>query len=561
MNPGIRILPLLTVAFMLAALGPVYSHDATARPFLRTADGGTLPTGNSRGRVRISNGTIVTDKGNLLRGCRISTDAFERLPERSAVSSIKSVGLNTIHLYAESFVRHQPGELHALVDSLVSWTQQDSLYLVLTIGCLDQNGKYDYDFTMGFWNYYAPRYADKTHVVYEIHNEPHAWSPPYPDPVLKMELDAYRIIRAHAPLAHVLLFSYAVPSSAAGILQDIQKLGTEIDWTRCSVATHGYGVTYSELEAVVQAVQNAGTSIVNTEPCYLEIDKSNSVDLFRQQIRVHENHHVSYLHFHDVDEVRIPSHFKSIIETTGIGWEPDFGSWPPPVVWNAFSTMEAEYFSSQGGPSGIVDLGNKIGYISNDDYVLFDSVDFRKGAVEFEVRSASGGIGGVVEIRLDSLNGFLAGQLQIEPTGGWDNWTTKTCSVNGIRGIHKLVLKFTGGVWDLFDIDWFKFTPDPTAVKQITEKIGSPTKCRLEQNFPNPFNAYTTIRFALDKSTQLNLSVYNLQGQELCNLAKGHYQPGEYQIKWPAEQLSSGIYMVSLATDSFRETKKMVIQK
>ena len=516
---------------------------------------------NARGRVSISNGTMVTDRGTLLRGCRVSTDLTEQLPARSDISGIKQHGLNAIHLYAESFVKHVPGELHSLVDSLVNWTEEDSLYLVLTIGCNDQNGYYNYDFAMGFWNYYAPRYADKTHLIYEIHNEPHAWAPPYPDSTLAMEQDAYDIIRASAPQTHILLFSYATPTNSEGIFQDIQKLGNHIDWTNASVATHGYGVEYDELESVIQDVQNAGYSVINTEPCYLEIDKDYSVNLFRQQIRVHENNHISYLHFLDAAEIKIPGHFQTIIEESGLQWTPDFGSWPPPVIWDAFSQIEAEYFSRQGGPSGVRDLGNKIGFVSNGDYVIYHSVNFGEGATEFRIHTASGGIGGTVEIRLDSTTGFIAGQAEIDTTGGWDNWVTKACRVTDASGVHDLVLQFAGGIWDLFDIDWFQFTPVPSTVYDKAERTSAAKTNRLFQNYPNPFNESTVIRYNLIEEGLITLTLYNLEGQTIETLYHGHQTAGNHELKWTAEGLSNGIYFYQLRKGDFSEIRKLILQK
>jgi len=514
----------------------------------------------ARGRPALSGGTLVTDRGTLLRGCRISTDASEKLPKRSEVSGIKRFGLNTIHLYAESFVRHQPGQLHTLVDSLVNWTERDSLYLVLTIGCLDQNGRYDYDFTMGFWNYYAPRYAARTHVIYEIHNEPHAWSPPYPDSTLAMERDAYTAIRSHAPSTPILLFSYAVPNNPAGILQDIGKLGPGIDWTNAAVGTHGYGITYSELEAMIQQVRNAGYGVMNTEPCYLDPNDVGSVNLFRQQIRVHEADHVSYLNFQDVTELQVPRYFLNVIEKTGLSWGPDFGDWPSPAVWDAYSKLEAEYYSSQGGPSGVIDLGSRIGYVSNGDYTVYDSVDFGEGAVEFAVFTASGGIGGTLEIRLNSPTGFLAGQVQIEPTGGWDVFVTKTGSVTGLSGIQKLVLKFKGGEWDLFDIDWFQFTVDPTAVRRASGETTLPNSILFCQNYPNPFNSSTTIRYRLMKGESIGFKIFDLKGRPVEWIDLGYQAEGEHAFKWTAKGLPSGIYFLEIHAGPVSKTKKLILQ-
>ncbi|MDM7926418.1 MAG: carbohydrate-binding protein [bacterium] len=517
--------------------------------------------GSGRGRVTLSGGTIVTDRGTLLRGARVSTDATERLPRRSDVTYVKQCGLNSIHLYAESFVRHSPGQLHALVDSLVAWTRRDSLYLVLTIGCLDRNGFHDYDFTMNFWRYYAPRYADETHVVYEIHNEPHAWEPPYPDSTLAMERDAYAVIRSHAPETHVLFFSYACPSNSAGMLRDIGKLGTGIDWSNASVGTHGYNVSYSTLESVMNDVRSAGYGITNTEPCYVQITDPATVAQFRTQVRVFEWNGISYLNFHSIEELRQPARFKSLIATAGLSWTPDFGTWPPPVRWNPYADMEAEYFSDQGGPSGVVDLETRVGFVSNGDWIRFRSVDFGSGASRFGIRAASGGIGGSVEIRLDSTDGFLAGRVSIAPTGGWDVWTEKSCGVTGASGSRDLVLKFTGGEYDLFDVDRFRFTPAGTGVRPEDRESPSPEDCGLCRNYPNPFNASTVIGFRVARPGPAVLDVLDTNGRLMETLFAGHADAGPHTAVWTADGMASGVYVCRLRAGDFTDAVKIILQR
>ncbi|MBN2353878.1 MAG: carbohydrate-binding protein [Spirochaetales bacterium] len=425
-------------------------------PFGDTSADEAIAAGTARGRVRVESGCVLTDSGRLLRGCRISTDWFETLPERKIVTAVKQWGLNAVHLYAESFARHTPGQLHDLVDTLVQWTEEDSLYLVITIGCLMENGHCRPDFTAGFWNYYAPRYAKKTHVLYEIHNEPHAWSPPYPADVVAMEREAYRIIRAAAPETHVLFFSYAVPNDADAILRDIRALGRLPDWSNCSIALHGYGVADKAYERVVRRVRDAGYGVVNTEPRNLGGDVVNW-----RLLRIHERNNVSYLHFLTPDQVCEPARFERFVEHAGISWTPDFGTWPPalnkPTALDALSRMEAEHFDSQGGPSGVADYGSRIGSISNGDYVGYGLLDFGSGASVCRVRVSSGGAGGAISLRLNAPDGPVIGTVNVDPTGGWDNWVTASCPVRAAAGKRRLFLTFSGGQYDLMDLDWFEF--------------------------------------------------------------------------------------------------------
>jgi hypothetical protein len=144
---------------------------------------------------------------------------------------------------------------------------------------------------------------------------------------------------------------------------------------------------------------------------------------------------------------------------------------------SAFSQIEAESFGSQSGiqTESCSDSGGgrNIGYIANGDYAVYSGMDFGGGAASFNVRAASATGGGNIEIRLDSLSGTLIGACTIPGTGGWQNWTTQTCSINGAGGVHTIYLKFTGGSGDLMNVNWFKFS-----TSNATPPSPSPSKCK-----------------------------------------------------------------------------------
>jgi hypothetical protein len=152
-----------------------------------------------RERVQIKNGTLVTDRGTLLRGAYFSADGkISYLPSRKYITNIKKLGLNCIHVYAECPEFQKPGDKSELIDNLVKWTGDESLYLILTIGGCSRNGQFDLKFVKDFWNFYAPRYKDKTHVIYEICNEPFQWTAPYDAGTIDMEKTVYDI-GVHSP--------------------------------------------------------------------------------------------------------------------------------------------------------------------------------------------------------------------------------------------------------------------------------------------------------------------------------------------------------------------------
>jgi peptidoglycan/xylan/chitin deacetylase (PgdA/CDA1 family) len=88
--------------------------------------------------------------------------------------------------------------------------------------------------------------------------------------------------------------------------------------------------------------------------------------------------------------------------------------------------------------------------------------------------------------------------------------------------------------------------------------INSPA---LVQNFPNPFNPSTTIRFTLPESEFVTLKVVNTAGQEVASLIRSVQPAGENQVTWTAEGLPSGIYLYTLQAGKFSETRKLLLNK
>jgi len=95
----------------------------------------------------------------------------------------------------------------------------------------------------------------------------------------------------------------------------------------------------------------------------------------------------------------------------------------------------------------------------------------------------------------------------------------------------------------------------------LVNKKQTPNKFILYQNYPNPFNPSTTIKFSVPQSGHVNLVVFNLLGQEVQTLVSEEKVQGNYEVKFDASNLPSGIYFYKLQTGDFVETKKMVFVK
>jgi len=88
-----------------------------------------------------------------------------------------------------------------------------------------------------------------------------------------------------------------------------------------------------------------------------------------------------------------------------------------------------------------------------------------------------------------------------------------------------------------------------------------PVAFALEQNFPNPFNPSTTIRYALPSSTHVKLTVYNILGQIVSELVNEEQSAGWKEVKWNASNFASGVYLYTLQADRFVSAKKLLLLK
>jgi hypothetical protein len=134
---------------------------------------------------------------------------------------------------------------------------------------------------------------------------------------------------------------------------------------------------------------------------------------------------------------------------------------PAPVGYlNPFKRTEAETIAWESGVETAKNgaVGIYVTDISNGDYIKVCNVDFTvTGAARFIASVAGATDGGAIELRLDDPSAALIGTLKVKPTGDLNKWETQSCDVSSAKGVHDLVLKFTGSDGMQLNFDWWKF--------------------------------------------------------------------------------------------------------
>lgn len=100
--------------------------------------------------------------------------------------------------------------------------------------------------------------------------------------------------------------------------------------------------------------------------------------------------------------------------------------------------------------------------------------------------------------------------------------------------------------------------------KEILDNI--PDQYSLSQNYPNPFNPITKMDYKLPKRSRVIISIYNVLGQEVKRLLNEEQNYGSHSILWngvdqSGKAMSTGVYFARMTTDSFSQTKKMLLLK
>jgi hypothetical protein len=206
------------------------------------------------------------------------------------------------------------------------------------------------------------------------------------------------------------------------------------------------------------------------------------------------------------------------------------------------------------GPDGLVDSMNGLnGRTSGDDRLLAD----------WGIGHGLGESGtGRFEFELCTLEAEPPSQGDVIYLRIFDDCTCTGAHHYGESETH-LVAFEPGEVYLSFPDDVpDAVIPNPcfTSVEEWTpHEVSLPVDYALFQNFPNPFNVATEIRYAIPVEGKVSLKVYDIRGAEMATLVDGHRDAGVYSVRWDPGYLASGVYFCRLKTGDFSKTIKMVM--
>lgn len=108
---------------------------------------------------------------------------------------------------------------------------------------------------------------------------------------------------------------------------------------------------------------------------------------------------------------------------------------------------------------------------------------------------------------------------------------------------------------------WHAVAPSIISGVEISKTPGMPSDYELFQNFPNPFNPTTTIKFSVPSRSHVALKVFSMTGSLVKTLIDENYAAGEYSVVFSANEFPTGSYLYTLEAGGHLMTKRMILIK
>jgi hypothetical protein len=128
------------------------------------------------------------------------------------------------------------------------------------------------------------------------------------------------------------------------------------------------------------------------------------------------------------------------------------------------------------------------------------------------------------------------------------------------------LISLPAGDYRIADVAMGSASGRTIAVALAFDEPTLPSEFALSQNYPNPFNPETNIEFSLPSTSEVNLSVYNVLGRRVRQLAGGVFPAGSHTVVWDGTDdygrpVASGLYLYRLSAGPNTQTRKMMLLK
>jgi hypothetical protein len=175
---------------------------------------------------------------------------------------------------------------------------------------------------------------------------------------------------------------------------------------------------------------------------------------------------------------------------------------------------------------------------------------------------------------MKSLSWRIAGALLLVTSGALAQndlvaWCTFDMGSGACRGTNAVVSsaigqQFVGVAYEGNSVITAGLLCD-TLIRQRVVAVAAPpplpSAYTLYQNFPNPFNPTTVIRYAVPRRAHVELAIYNSLGQRVIQLIDADVDAGSHEVALNGERLASGIYFYRLRTRDFVQVKALTLLK
>ena len=226
-------------------------------------------------------------------------------------------------------------------------------------------------------------------------------------------------------------------------------------------------------------------------------------------------------------------------------------AWGYYLTWYAFNVAAETSLKASGGLNALTDLDGD-GSITPADMIIYMHADNLSGG------GAVSYFGIPYAMLVDSSNPQVPAAVNDSAT---DFALTGLATFSGGKMKFTILNGLCMPVDETIEIA-FEFSKEYLS----TEGEGVPVQFALHENYPNPFNPTTTLRFDLPEVSNLTLTIYNMLGQKVKTFNMQSTSAGYHSITWDAtndlgQQVGAGVYLYQLQTKDFVKTRKMVLLK